>query len=125
MDPHEAIRLAKQGQLHPHEMLAHLVAGTIMVPLVDVPVIENARVTAWHPVSLSKEDGSQWIAAFTTNELGSKYCDENQLQTYLTVDTLWVLDALPREHGIVFDIGSETMFQWSAAGIAKYKADML
>jgi len=125
MDPHEAIRLSKQGQLHPREMLEHLVAGKVTVPVLDIPVIENARVTAWQPVSLSKPDGSRWITAFTTKELASAYCDENQIQTYLDVDTRWVLFALPEAHGIVFDLGSETMFQWNAAGIAKYIQDVL
>ena len=41
------------------------------------------------------------------------------------IDTQWALRAMPEQHGIVFDLGTEQMFQWNAQGLAKYKKDVL
>jgi len=69
MSPHEAIRLAKAGQLHPKELLEHLVAGKVAIPLAEAPRVEEGSITGWKPATVSKPDGSQWLVAFTTNEL--------------------------------------------------------
>lgn len=126
MTPHEAIRLSKAGQLHPKEMLEILVAGQISVPTTEMPRIENARITGWHPATASKADGSQWVIAFTTEELASAFCDHDpDFGFYYTVDTRWVLQSLPADHGIVFNLGTPEMFAWNAEGLAKYKKDVL
>jgi len=36
-----------------------------------------------------------------------------------------VIGAAPERCGIVFNLGTEDVFQWSAPGLAKYRADFL
>ena len=110
----------------PREHIAQLVAGKIVVPVVEPPLIEDSRISGWTPARVAKPDGSQWVIAFTTKERASQFCDSDpDYGLYIDVDTQWVLYALPPDCGIVFDPGTEDMFQWSAAGIAKYTKDIL
>jgi len=111
---------------NPREHIAQLVAGKVSVPVADMPRIEYARLTGWHPATASRADGSQWMIAFTTEELASRFCDVHpEFGFYITVDTQWALQSMPDGHGIVFDLGSDSMFSWNAQGLAKYKKDVL
>ena len=110
----------------PREHIAQLVAGKVAVPCADMPRIENGVITGWRPATASRADGSQWLIAFTTSELASAFCDRNpDFGFYIDVDTQWALRAMPAQHGIVFDLGTEDMFSWNAQGLAKYKRDVL
>jgi hypothetical protein len=123
---HEAIRLAKQGKMSGKEMLSKLVQAKWIVPLAEVPLIENGRVQNWHPATVSKEDGSQWVVAFTLQSLASAFCDQEPgYSTYIDVDAFWVLENLPPELGIVMNFRTEDMFQWKADGVVKYKREVL
>jgi len=83
MSPHEAIRLAKVGQMHPKELLEHLVAGKVAIPL-------------------------EFASAFGDHDPDSLF--------YRHIEMRWTLRAMPEQHGIAL---------WSAAGLAKYKKDVL
>jgi len=124
---HEAIRQAKAGQISSQELLTLLVDGKVDIPASDLPEIENGVITGWKPATLSKADGSQWLVAFTTRELASAFMDRDpDYGFYVNVDMHWVLlRALPRDHGIVFNVGSPEQLEWNAAGLAKYKKDVL
>jgi hypothetical protein len=123
---HRAIRLFKQGKLHPREMLEQLVAGKVVVPTTEMPRIEDNRIAGWRPATASKADGSLWLLAFTTKQLASAFCDnEPHFGFYFDVDTRWVLGALPANCGIAFNLRSADQFEWSAAGLAKYMHDVL
>jgi hypothetical protein len=123
---HEAIRLAKAGQISPQELLEHLVEGKVDVPAMDLPEIENGVITGWKPATLAKADGSRWLVAFTARELASAFMDKDpDYGFYANVDMHWILlKALPQDHGIVFNIGSPEQLEWNAAGLAKYKKDV-
>lgn len=111
---------------NPREHIAQLVAGKIAVPLSEMPLIENGVLAGWKPATVSKPDGSLWLVAFTTPELASAFCDRDpDYGFYIDVETRWALRAMPEQHGIVFDLGTEQMFQWNAQGLAKYKKDVL
>jgi hypothetical protein len=127
ISPHEAIRQAKAGEISSQELLQHLVEGKVDVPAMDLPEIENGVITGWKPATLGKADGSQWLVAFTARELASAFMDKDpQYGFYVNVDMHWILlRALPKDHGIVFNVGSPEQLQWNAAGIAKYKTDVL
>lgn len=123
---HRAIRDAKQGRLHPREMLEQLVAGTLTVPNSALPEIEHGKISGWHPAVLAKADGSRWLVAFTTRAGASAYMDENpEYGFYVDVDTRWVLQGLPAGVGIVFNLGAPEHFEWNAQGLAKYRKDVL
>jgi len=107
-------------------MIEQLVAGKIGVPVSEMPLIRDGAITGWKPATVSKAGGSLWLVAFTTKELASAFCDSDpDYGFYIDVETQWVLRAMPEQHGIVFDLGSESMFAWSAQGLAKYKKDVL
>jgi len=123
---HRAIREAKQGRLHPREMLEQLVAGKLTVPTSDMPDLTYGKVSGWRPALLGKADGSRWLVAFTTTAGASAYMDENpEYGFHVEVDTRWVLQGLPDGVGIVFNIGAPEHFEWNAQGLAKYKKDVL
>ena len=123
---HLAIRLAKAGQLSGKEMLDRLLAGKITIPLTEPPRIENGMIADWRPATAARADGSQWLIAFTLPQLASAFCDvETQYGYYITVETRWVLERLPPQFGIAFNLQCEEMFEWKAAGLAKYKKDFL
>jgi hypothetical protein len=123
---HNAIRLFKQGKLHPRDMLQQLVAGKVVVPTSELPRTEDNQITGWRPATVAKADGSQWLLAFTTQPLASEFCArEPEYGFYLNLEMRWVLGALPANHGIVFNLRSEDQFEWSAAGLAKYLRDVL
>lgn len=123
---HRAIREAKQGRMHPREMLEQLVAGKLVVPTADVPEIENGKITGWQPALLAKADGSRWLVAFTTKAGAYAYMEQHpEYGFYTDVDTHWVLHGLPADIGIVFNLGAPEQFEWNAQGRAKYMKDVL
>jgi len=124
---HRAIRLSKLGQLHPRDMLAALVDGSVIVPSSQMPELTQGRISAWKPAQLAKPDGSHWVVAFTDQALASAWCDANpEYGFYFEVGTRWLLRALPQGAGIVFNMGTDAvMFQWAAHGVAKYAHDVL
>jgi len=123
---HEALRLCKQGKMPGREMIELVVAGKLWVPMTGPPVFEQGRITGWTPASASKADGSQWLIAFTCDEHATSWCHQNPDQaTCMTADTRWVLTMLPKEWGIVFNLRTEDMLEWNAAGRAKYEKDVL
>lgn len=122
---HEAIGLARQGQLPVKDMLGRLVASKLLVPLADVPQMDGEKVKSWRPATLSKPDGSQWLVGFTNANLGGTFAKENGYSHAISVDAAWVLEALPPGHGLVINVASDRMFEWSAQGISHYKAEVL
>jgi hypothetical protein len=123
---HTALQSCKQGKLGGREAIGKIVAGTLWVPMHEPPALEDGRITRWRPSNASKPDGSQWLIAFTCDALATAWCHRNPDQaTCMAVDTRWVLALLPKEWGIVFNLHTEDMLEWSASGRAKYEKDVL
>jgi hypothetical protein len=120
---HDAIQEARAGRLSIGEMLSCLAEGSLVVPLAAPPKMAGQAVVAWEPCTISKPDGSQWLAAFTEQELASEFGKQAPAYSYgMSIGTRWLLDVLPPDHGIVINVGTTEGFEWSAAGIAEYKA---
>ena len=125
-ETHEALRLGREKKIPGSEVLSRLVAGQVIVPLRDMPAIEDNVISGWDPAILGKPDGTHWVAAFTMKAHLDAFCSANpEYATYLTIDTRWVVTQLPANLGIVFNPQTADMLQWSAAGIAKYREDFL
>jgi hypothetical protein len=123
---HLAIRMAKEGRMSGKEMLDELMAGTITIPLLQPAVIENDEIAEWRPATSKQDDGSEWLVAFTLPQLAAAFgAIETQFGHLLTVETRWLLARLPPHFGIVFNVGSEEMFEWKAEGLAKYRKEVL
>lgn len=123
---HEAIQLARKGEISTAEMLERLVNGWLFVPLAGPPQMAGNAIERWKPATVSKGDGSQWLVAFTDTELASEFAKHNSSYEHgLRTQTDWVLQALPEEHGLVFNLGSSDMFEWNAKGVKHYKAEVL
>ena len=120
---HEAIQRARTGQLPIPEMLDILVKSSLFVPLGAPSQMDGDVILAWEPCTVSKADGSQWVVAFTKSDLASEFCKREPSYSHgLSVEAPWLLQALPAEHGIVINIGTEQGFEWDAGGITKYKS---
>ena len=123
LSAHAAIQEARAGRLSVQEMIASLAKSSLFIPLAAPPKMDGEAIRAWKPSTVSKPDGSQWIAAFTLPELASEFCKQSPAFSYgISVGTKWLLQALPPAHGIVINIGTTQGFEWSAAGISEYKA---
>ena len=123
---HRAIQLGKKGLLPGKQVLEQLVDGKVAVPIHELPRIEKGVITAWRPASVSKADGSQWIVAYTLSALAAAFCESNPATgLYVDVDTRWMLSMLPDSYGVVFNLRTPDMLEWNAAGLAKFKKDVL
>ena len=111
----------------PDATLQKLVMGKVVVPLTEPPQMKDDMIEHWNPAVLTRhEDGSLWIAAFTTPERCAAFCEQQPgYPVQVRVETRWMLYNMPPGHGILFDFGAgpgET-FQWGAQGLAQYKKD--
>jgi len=123
---HQAIELARQGRIPINEMLDRLVSANLFVPLAEPPIMDGQRLRSWRPATLSKHDGSQWVVAFSSLELATAFGKQNPGYSHgLSVETKWILQALPPAHGLVVNVGSGSLFEWNAEGLLRYKADVL
>jgi len=123
---HHAIEAARAGTLPVQEMVKVLMSGPIEVPLVEPPRMERQEMKGWKPATLSKADGSQWLVAFTSSDLTTAFSKQNPAYCHgIRVDAAWVLRVMPAAHGLVFNLGSEAMFEWNAAGLERYKDEVL
>jgi hypothetical protein len=120
---HVAIQLARQGRIPVKDMLESLVAGRVFVPLAAPPQIDGDAIRSWNPATVSKADGSQWLVAFTNAQLAAQFTKQNSHYSHgIQVSTRWVLEALPPACGLAVNIGeAESMFEWSADGLCRYK----
>jgi hypothetical protein len=125
-DSHRALQLAKQGRLSIKEAIDEIVAGQLTVPVADMPITELGKLTGWSPATVSKDDGSEWLVVFTLPELADAFCDqETEFPVRVDVDAAWVLETLPPQYGIVFNLHSDLTLEWTAQSVAKYRHDVL
>jgi len=123
---HLAIRAAMEGRITGKAMLDQLLLGQITIPLLQPPSTDNGQVTEWRPATSRQEDGTEWVVAFTLPQLADAFrAVETQFTDVMTVDVRWVLGRLPPHFGIVFNVGSEDMFEWRAEGVNRYRREVL
>jgi SseB protein N-terminal domain len=122
---HQAVTQFIKGEISVPQMLPRLVAGFISVPLAEPPKMAQDNIESWKPATVSKHDGSQWLVAFTSTQAASSFSSLNNYPFGISTSTKWVLDVLPPAHGIVFNLGSQYLFEWSAEGISQYKLEVL
>jgi len=122
---HQAIELARQGRVSVKEMLDRLASATLFVPLAEPPIMDGQRVKSWKPATLSKNDGSQWVVTFSSLDLATTFGKQNPVYSHgLSVETKWLIQALPQAHGLVVNVGSASMFEWNAEGLLRYKTEV-
>ncbi len=117
---HRAVTQFIKGEVPEEEMLARLVAGFISVPLAEPPKMEQGNIKSWKPATVSKPDGSQWLVAFTDTEAASLFGSQNGYSFGLSTGTRWVLQVLPPGYGLVINLGSQYLFEWSAEEVSEY-----
>jgi hypothetical protein len=122
----EAIVRASRGELPVRELLDLLYPALVYVPLAAEPRISAAGVLeAWKPATVSKpEVSTSYLAAFTSRGAIQKFMAQSPAYTYVfQTTTEYALNALARDHGVVFNVGSTSGFEWSPSGIATYLAE--
>jgi hypothetical protein len=117
-----AIRDARAGRIAVPEMLRILLEAQVFVPLAHEPVIEANVIAKWQPATVAKPTaGGAYLVAFTDAALAHQFATANAEYGHgLLVDATWLLSALPANHGIAFNLGGGSAFEWSASGIAEY-----
>ncbi len=105
-------------------MLDVLIAGALIVPLSEPPKLDGKDLASWHPATVSKSDGSQWLVAFTESELAVEFSSSNPAFGYQFESTGgFVVNVMPPGHGLVVNIGlADLMFEWDESGLSRYKA---
>jgi len=105
-------------------MIEALMAGKLIVPLSEPPKLNGEELTSWHPSTVSKSDGSQWLVAFTDSELAGEFSKSNPAFGYQFESTgKFLVNVIPPGHGLVVNIGAvEHMFEWDESGMSGYKA---
>jgi hypothetical protein len=106
-------------------MLRSVLGAQVLVPLADPPVMDGKSIARWKPATVTKQaTGGQFLVAFTDESLVSAFSKDNPDHSFaFLVDTLWILDVLPPDHGIAFNVGGNNGFEWPAEGISAYKAE--
>ena len=122
---HIAVTQFLGGKLSEQEMLARLMAGFIIVPLAQEPVIEGDAIKVWTPAIISKPDGSQWQLIFTSSEANSEFAVQNKYPFELLTGKEWVIRQLPPGRGLIFNMGLAHHFEWSADGISRFKFEVM
>lgn len=121
---HRAVTQFVGGEISAPQMLARLFAGFISVPLAEPPKMARGDIESWKPATVSKHDDSQWLVAFTSTEAAASFGSLNNYPFLISTSTKWVLDVLPPGHGIVFNLGSQYLFEWGAEEIAQYRLEV-
>ena len=99
------------------------------MPIAELPHVSSdvlKGITGWRPANVSRADGSQWLVAFTSEELAAAFSEsEPAYPLQMSAATAWVVEMLPPDWGIVLNLRTEDMITWNAAGVAKFKQDFL
>jgi len=118
-----AILDARSNHIQIPEMLKKLLASQALIPLESAPIINENILSSWKPATVTKQnEGSQFLVAFTNKEHANNFYKSNPNHNYeFMVNINWLLTVLPENHGIVFNLGGESNFEWNAQGISAFK----
>lgn len=122
---HTAVTQCLAGEIPEREMLARLVAGFIVVPLAREPDRDGWDIKSWSPALVGKADGSKWVVVFTSSEGHAEFAERHNYPYALETSTVWVLDKMPPEHGLLINWGTAHQLEWSAEGIRRYQSDVI
>ncbi len=119
-----AIRDSRVGRLAVQAMLETVLDAQILIPLSEPPHMTGLLPERWKPATVTKQtDGSRFVVAFTNANSLAVFSRTNPEYSHsLLVEAQWMLDAIPADHGIVFNVGGENGFEWPAAGISAFMA---
>jgi hypothetical protein len=120
-----AIREARAGRLGVREMLRTVMSAQVFVPLAAPPSFDGNTIKSWKPATVSKEPGgAQFLVAFTDISLATTFARSNPSYGYgLLVEAPWLLTVLPPNHGLAFNLGGASSFDWPSLGIAGYQSE--
>lgn len=107
------------------QMLRAILAAQVLVPLAEPPLIADNHIRSWKPATVTRrDDGEQFVLAFTDEELDNDYFKRRPDYPYrLKVSADWLIGVLPAGHGIAFNVGGENILEWPARGIMAYLSD--
>jgi hypothetical protein len=124
-DADGAIRNAREGRIAIDAMLESLLPARVFVLLAGPPVMEGDALKRWKPATVTKQDDdTQLVVVFTDEQVMAAFARANPLYSHvLLVECRWVIDNLPADHGLVFNVGGENGFEWPATGITQFFAE--
>lgn len=118
-----AIREARAGRIAVQEMLRTVLAAQIFVPLAGPPRFEGKQLASWKPATVHKQaNGASFLLAFTDIPLATSFSKSSPEYNHgLLVEAQWLLTVLPPNHGVAFNVGGTSAFDWSPEGIAVHQ----
>lgn len=120
-----AIIEARAGKLGVREMLGTVTSAQVFVPLAAPPAFDGNTIKSWKPATVFKErGGTPFLVAFTDMDLAATFTRSNPSYGYgLLVEVRWLLTVLPPNHGLAFNLGGASSFDWPSVGIAAYRSE--
>lgn len=121
----QAIRDASQGRMEVPKMLKKVLSAQVFVPLSEPPVMGDDKMTSWQPATVTHPERGNYLLAFTDDGSRKEFGKNNPDYNYgLMLDTGFLITILPPGHGILFNMGGESCFEWDRRGIAAYQQTM-
>ena len=121
----KAIIDAGKGKIEIKDMLPKIIAAQEFIPLTEPPVMDGQKMKSWQPASVSHPERGDFLVAFTNEERRNTFLKNNpNYKSGMMLDTQFLIRILPPNHGILFNIGGESCFEWERRGILAYQQAM-
>lgn len=125
LEADQAIRDASAGKIEVPDMLTKVIASQVFVPLAEPPVMDGDKMKSWQPATVGHPERGDYLVAFTNEDTRNTFIDSNPTYKFgMLMDTSFLITILPPRHGILFNIGGESCFEWDARGIMAYRQTM-
>ena len=118
----QAILDASQDKIEVKDMLTKIVASKVFVPLPEPPVMDGDKMKSWQPATVTHPERGDFLVAFTNKDTRNTFVENNpSYKLGMMLDTQFLITVLPQQHGILFNIGGESCFEWERRGILAYQ----
>ena len=118
----QAILDASQDKIEIKDMLTKIIASQVFVPLPEAPVMDGDKMKSWQPATVTHPERGDFLVAFTNKDTRNTFVENNpSYKLGMMVDTQFLITVLPPQHGILFNIGGESCFEWERRGILAYQ----
>lgn len=121
----QAILDGSQGKVQINEMLVKIIAAQVFVPLSEPPKMDGDKMKSWQPATVSHPERGDYLVTFTNEDTRNAFIDSNPTYKFgMMIEVQFLVTILPPNHGILFNLGGESCFEWDRRGIFAYQQTM-
>lgn len=118
----KAIIEASQGKVEIKDMLDKIISAQVFVPMSAPPKMEKDVIKSWQPATVTHPERGDYLVAFTDEKSRNNFIEEHpEYKLGMLMETHFLMGILPPGHGILFNIGGESCFEWDVRGISAYR----